>query len=141
MRVMLSRSTPQSIPASTWTSVNWPVADEASDSSPGSHSSTNLERIVMQFGPRGAVLLTAQIFWASSGTGIRGLGLIKDGTTTIAEAAISASTVATGPLNLARLALADPSTYFHCEVWQNSGGSLDLEPVGSIFTASHVSFG
>jgi hypothetical protein len=137
---VLSRSSVQANPDSVFTNVLW--TQEITDADFWHDNATNRERITPRFTPPvtsgGGPWFRAylQVKFASNTVGNRRARIWKsDGTnaSVVAEGGIGASSVSTGPINLVAFFQLAQGEWAYCDVFQNSGGALDLD-VSSTFT-------
>lgn len=116
----------ESIANNTATRVSFDAEEYDTDSM---HSTvTNNSRVTAT--TAGKYLITANANWASNTTGRRYLSIAKNNTTTLAQMN-SAPVSGTGECGQAIVSAASLSAgdYVELEVYQNSGGSLDVTPL------------
>jgi hypothetical protein len=131
------RTTAQSIPDSTWTSIAFDA--ENFDTQNMHDNVTNNTRITIPPGGDGIYLIAAGIGFAANGTGIRGVRFYKNGTTIIA----AANTANPGAAYVGRVVLTTVESlvagdYVEVQAWQNSGAALNtLSGSENIWFAVH----
>lgn len=120
--VRVSQSVGQSIPNATVTSVTWDV--ESHKNVAGMHSNvTNNSRLIAP--DAGVYLVTANVRFGASATGVRVLVLRKNGTTDLAQVLASAGDDAdTHALHISDQVKLAAGDYIEIRQFQSSGGAL-----------------
>jgi hypothetical protein len=129
---LLLYPTPQSIPNNAWTEVDfnfasggtWPLGLPIED---GHALGDNIDKVKATLIPAEHILLfTMEPEFASNATGLRGCRWIaSDGSArTELHAAVNGDVTAFSMIHWRRQIIA--STYYHCQVYQNSGAPLNL---------------
>lgn len=121
-------TTDQTISTATWTPVTWDSEDYDSDAM---HStSTNTDRVLMNLA--GRYRISAGVSFASNATGLRGARLVKsDGTTDVVlaeelRAATNGDDTSFVLTATYEMDEADVGDWVRLDVYQSSGGDLDL---------------
>lgn len=95
-------------------------------------TSTNTDRLTVPSGWGGLWLVGASMNWAANSTGSRFARLRVNATTEFAEAGGANTGASLGvPISFSGLYRASAGDYFTVDVWQNSGGSLDVNAQGN----------
>jgi hypothetical protein len=105
-------------------------------------NSTNNSRITIPAGKAGKYLITVTIIYAANATGIRIVGLLKNGDFTNGQQLINLDPPSSGTTRLTAATVMDlaEADYIQIETLQTSGGSLDLDSTYSdnVFTATYL---
>lgn len=120
----LTRTTDQTIGTGSWTSVTW--NSETWDD--GYHSLvSNTDRITIPSGADGRYMFVGSVVWDANATGIRGIRVMKNGALV---ASTSKNTIGGGLIIrdvVSAISNAVATDYFTIEVYQNSGGNLNID--------------
>lgn len=138
VRVRRSLGSPQSIPNATVTTVTWDttVWDDGPYDDIGG---TNPERLTVPAGLAGRYLVACSVSFAANGTGARQLRLVHTGTgagagivgmSTWSPTGFDATSSASGVVDLTE------GDYLTVQVYQNSGGALNLPGALGVATMS-----
>jgi len=124
--VGLYRSAVQSIPNNTWTSVSFD--QEFQDIGDYHEGVTNPTRITVSAATAGHQLVTFRALFAVAGGGDRQARVLKNGVDVVGFSLLIPGDPA-NPIDIQHLfpvfSIA-PDDYFELQVWQNSGGAIDL---------------
>jgi hypothetical protein len=134
------KSSTQSIADGSGTTVTYNA--EYYDTDAFHDNSTNNSRITIPSGKGGKYLITVNLIIAANTTGVRIIGLLKNGDFTNGQQLLNVSAPSTGSGRLSGATVMDlaVSDYIEVQVFQNSSGSLDLEDTYSdnVFTATYL---
>jgi hypothetical protein len=127
---IVTRNTVQSIPNNSFTTVSW--VGEVWDAPNWHSNSTNPGQIKPEnFTGTLPFLVVLQVKFATNGTGKRRARIYKNATEIVAESGISGADVSSGPINLSMLLQMVSGDFVTAEVFQDSGGALDLDPLST----------
>lgn len=120
-------TTAQTLSNATFTAITFNSEDFDTDAF--HDNATNNSRITIPTGKGGYYLLTGQISYKDSATGIRGVRIYKNGTylaspSLMAGASASSYTV----VNFSQIVSSVATDYFEIYGYQTSGGNLDVQP-------------
>lgn len=127
----LRRSSNKSIPNATWTTVDWDSEDWDTDNM--HDNSSNNSPITIQ--TAGVYLICCLARFAANGSGARHVLIKKNGSDSIFSAYEHKDIVNSGwssRVNCSTIDQASVGDYYEAAVYQNSGGSLNLECSGGI---------
>lgn len=131
--VRTTRDSPQTIPDNVWTAINFNVDRWNVSPTGGWHSTTvNNERITLPtagllFGAR--LKIGGHVAWAANSVGVRGVRIRRDASEIIAANVASNVGALDQPMSISTYWDVVDVEYFVLEVFQNSGGDLDIQKV------------
>jgi hypothetical protein len=98
----------------------------------GLHSTaSNTSRITIPTGEAGKYLIGCNVRWASNATGVRSLGVVLNGTTTIAFSLVDIDSAINHAQSLVTMYSLAATDYVEVQVSQTSGGPLNVETLGN----------
>lgn len=124
----------QSIPNAAFTNVAWSA--EVRDARGWHDNSVNPERVSP--GVAGVYAVTFVSNWALSSTGIRRIRILRNGAQVVGFSAQDAVTFGVSTNTLSAEVYLGATEYVTANVWQNSGGALDLDSALARLTAVRV---
>lgn len=138
----VGRSAVQTITTGTPTLVQWTteVYDRSGTTGSLHDTSTNNSRITIPSEGRitGQWLFHAHVIWATGGTGIRTLQILRNGAK---EAISEMPAIAGGTMTMDLIVLVNdpnPGSYFEVRVEHSQGSNLDVDGEDSYFEAIHL---